>query len=79
MAQSYTAEFKKKIVGLHEEGRMYKSITAEYGVLKASVSKWYSDFSKECQTSPEQVLEKDGENPAGRGGHQSSPRSEREF
>lgn len=51
MSQSYTPEFKKKIVRLHEEeGRTYKSITAEYGVSKASISKWCSEFSKECQT-----------------------------
>jgi transposase len=38
---------------LHEEeGRTYKSITAEYGVSKASISKWCSEFSKECQTNP---------------------------
>ena len=38
MPQSYTPEFKKKIVRLHEEeGRTYKSITAEYGVSKASI------------------------------------------
>ena len=38
MPQSYTPEFKKKIVRLHlEEGRTYKSIIAEYGVSKASV------------------------------------------
>ena len=50
MPQSYTPEFKKKIVRLHEEeGRTYKSITAEYGVSKASISKWCSEFSKECQ------------------------------
>ena len=40
MPQNYTPEFKKKIVRLHkEEGRTYKSITAEYGVSKASISK----------------------------------------
>ena len=50
MPQSYTPEFKKKIVRLHlEEGRTYKSITAEYGVSKASISKWCTEFSKECQ------------------------------
>ena len=50
MPQNYTPEFKKKIVRLHEEeGRTYKSITAEYGVSKASISKWCSEFSKECQ------------------------------
>lgn len=54
MPQSYTPEFKKKIVRLHEEeGRTYKSITAEYGVSKASISKWCSESSKECQSSPE--------------------------
>ena len=54
MPQNYAPEFKKKIVRLHEEeGRTYKSITAEYGVSKASISKWCSEFSKECQTSPE--------------------------
>ena len=51
MPQNYTPEFKKKIVRLHEEeGRTYKSITAEYGVSKASISKWCSEFSKECQS-----------------------------
>ena len=51
MSQSYTPEFKKKIVRLHlEEGRTYKSITAEYGVSKASISKWCAEFSEECQT-----------------------------
>ena len=51
MTPSYIPEFKKKIVRLHEEeGRTYKSITAEYGVSKASISKWCSEFSKECQT-----------------------------
>ena len=54
MPQNYTPEFKKKIVRLHEEeGRTYKSITAEYGVSKASISKWCSQLREECQTSPE--------------------------
>ena len=39
MPQTYTTEFRKKIVRLHvEEGRTYNSITAEYGVSKASLS-----------------------------------------
>ena len=50
MPQNYTPEFKKKIIRLHEEeGRTYKSITAEYGVSKASISKWCSELRKECQ------------------------------
>ena len=52
MPQSYTPELKKKLVRLHEEeGRTYKSITAEYGVSKASISKWCSELRKECLTS----------------------------
>ena len=41
MSRYYEPEFKHKIVRLHlEEGRAMKSITAEYGVSKASISKW---------------------------------------
>ena len=51
MSQNYTPEFKKKIIRLHlEEGRTMKSITAEFGVSKASISKWCKEFSDECQT-----------------------------
>lgn len=54
MSQSYTDEFKNKMIRLHlEEGRTYKSITAEYGVSKASVSKWCTEFSKECEIKAE--------------------------
>ena len=54
MSQNYTSEFKKKIVRLHlEEGRTYKSITAEYGISKSSISKWCAEFSKECQSNPQ--------------------------
>jgi transposase len=50
MPHKYEPEFKRKIVQLHlEEGRTYKSITAEYGVSKASISKWCEEFNKECQ------------------------------
>ncbi|HIU28969.1 MAG TPA: transposase [Candidatus Egerieisoma faecipullorum] len=45
---NYTAEFKKKIVRLHEEERRtYKSIPAEYGVSRASISKWCSQLREE--------------------------------
>ena len=48
MPQIYTPEFKKKIVRLHEEeDSTCKSITAEYGVSRASVPKWCSEFGKE--------------------------------
>lgn len=49
MPRNYEPEFKKKIVRLHlEQGRTYKSITVEYGISKASISKWCSEFSTEC-------------------------------
>ena len=50
MPQSYTSEFKKKNLWLHEEeDRTCKNITSEYGVSKINISKWCSEFSKECQ------------------------------
>ena len=42
-----------------EEGRTYKSIIAEYGVSKASISKWCREFNEECLTSPETKEEYD--------------------
>ncbi len=55
MPQNYTPEFKKKIVRLHEEkGRTYKSITAEYGVSKASISKWCSQLRENVRQTRKQ-------------------------
>lgn len=52
MPQIYNDEFRQNIVRLHlQEGRTYKSLIDEFGVSKASISKWCKDFSKECQTS----------------------------
>ena len=52
MSQKYTPDFKKTIIRLHlEEGRTMKSITAEYGVSKATISKWCTEFCNECQTN----------------------------
>ncbi len=60
MSQSYTSEFKKKIVRFHEEEEhTYISITAEYGVSKAAISAWWKQFRGECQTSPESKAEYD--------------------
>ena len=60
MPQTYTPEFKKKIVRLHEEeGRTYKSITAEYGVSKAAISSWCRQLREECQISPQPKEEYD--------------------
>lgn len=40
----YSSEFKKMVVHLHRnEGRTFQSITNEYGVSKATITKWCSD------------------------------------
>ena len=58
MPKNYTPEFRKKIVRLHlKEGRTYKSITAEYGVSKATISKWCSELREECLKQAESNLE----------------------
>ena len=54
MSQNYTPEFKRRLsVFMRKKDEPTKSITAEYGVSKASISKWCSEFSKECQTDPQ--------------------------
>lgn len=48
--QHYEPEFKKKLVRLHlEEGRTLKSLSAEYGVAKSSITIWCRKFSNECR------------------------------
>ena len=52
MPQNYTPEFKKNIVRLHlEEGRTYKSITAEYGVSKAVSPNGAVNSAKNAKTA----------------------------
>lgn len=60
MNPHYEPEFKKKIVRLHlEEGHTLKSLAEEYGVSKASISNWVSQFREECQTNDEAKAEYD--------------------
>jgi len=50
----FTPEFKMKIIRLYEEGNCsYRTLEAEYGVSKTTISKWYREYSLESQTSPE--------------------------
>ena len=52
MPQYYDDKFKKKIVRLKlEQGRTAKSIISEYGVSKASITKWCQEFREECQSN----------------------------
>jgi transposase len=54
MPPHYEPEFKKKIVRLHlEEGRTLKGLAEEYGISKASISNWVSQFRTECQINEE--------------------------
>ncbi len=54
MPRNYEPEFKKSIVRLHmEQGRTYKSISDEYNVSKASITKWCREFSDECHKKAE--------------------------
>lgn len=40
----YSREFKKMVVRMHrDEGRTFDSITEEYGVSKATITRWCSD------------------------------------
>ena len=48
MPQSTPLKLKRRLSAFREEDT--KSITAEYGVSKASISKWCSECRKECQT-----------------------------
>ena len=56
MPQNYTPEYKKKIVRLREEeGRTYKSITAEYGVSKARFPSGAANSAKNAKQKPSKV------------------------
>ena len=58
MTPHYEPEFKKKIVHLHlEEGHTLKGLSAEYGVSKASISNWVTQFHEECQNNEEAKAE----------------------
>ena len=50
MSRSYAPEWKEKNIRLHpEEGRVYRSIIAEYSLSKAALSKWCKKFHEECR------------------------------
>ncbi len=50
MSKKYEPDLIRRIVREHlEEGRTYKSLTEEYGISKSAISKWCTEYSKECQ------------------------------
>ena len=52
---TYTDEFKKNIVTLHENGKTYAQLTVEYGVSTSAISDWVKQFS-EVRLSDDTVL-----------------------
>ncbi len=51
MTRKFTPEFKKEIIRRYvEEDCSYRTLAAECGVSKATISKWYRKYSLECQT-----------------------------
>ena len=56
--QHISDETKKKIVKLHvQDGRTIASLSAEYGICKATVSNWVRSYREECQTNEEAMNE----------------------
>lgn len=50
----FTDELRKKVVVKHiRDGRTLASLSAEYGVSKATVSNWVRAYREECQTNDE--------------------------
>ena len=52
---TYTDEFKKNIVTLHQNGKTYVQLVAEYGVSASAISDWVKQFS-EVRLSDDTVL-----------------------
>ncbi len=51
MTGKFTPEFKKEIIRRYvEEDCSYRTLAAECGVSKSTISKWYRKYSLECQT-----------------------------
>lgn len=60
MAQRYTEDLKMAIVRSHiEDGRTLLSLSKEYNISKAAISRWVSLFRKECQENEESHKELD--------------------
>ena len=50
----FTDELRRKVVVQHiRDGRTLASLSAEYGVSKATVSNWVRAYREECQTNDE--------------------------
>ena len=50
-----TEETRKDVVRKHiAEGRTLRSLAAEYGVSKATISNWVRRYREECQTNDEE-------------------------
>ena len=53
----FTDATRKKVVMQHiQDGRTLKSLAAEYGVSKASISNWVRACREECQTNKQTLF-----------------------
>ena len=60
MAQRYAEDLKMSIIRSHiEDGRTLVSLSKEYNISKAAISRWVSLFRKECQENEESHKELD--------------------
>jgi transposase len=42
---TYTDEFKRKMVELHETGKTVSELSREYGIAKSTISKWEREYT----------------------------------
>ena len=60
MAKRYAEDLKMSIIRSHiEDGRTLVSLSKEYNISKAAISRWVSLFRKECQENEESHKELD--------------------
>ena len=53
--QQFSDETRKRVVREHiQDGRTLVSLSAEYGVSKATISNWVRSYREECQTNDEE-------------------------
>ena len=60
MPKRYDEDFKMAIVRSHiEDGHTLASLAKEYNISKVAISRWVSQFRKECQENEESLKELD--------------------
>ena len=56
--KQFTEELKKQVVRAHiQDGRTLRSLAAEYGVSKATISNWIHAYREECHNNVEEMTQ----------------------